>query len=112
MKQAVTYLYDDLTGKPGDDVTTVQFSVGGADYEIDLDPKNVAKLEKVLTPFISAGRTPSKVTGKKIRKQSYPYSRELQQKVRAWAAKKGIDVPDRGRLKKEVVEEFLAYGKN
>ncbi len=112
MKQEVVYLVDDLSGKSGDDVTTTHFSVDGVDYEIDLDGKNRQSFDRMIFKFIENGRRVPKAAKKQTRKQNYPYSRELQKDVRAWAQKKGISVPDRGRLKKAVVEEFLAYGKN
>ena len=52
---------DDLDGSP--DAQTVAFSFGGHSYEIDLGPKNLAKLQKSLQPFIDAGRRTARPQG-------------------------------------------------
>jgi hypothetical protein len=43
-------LEDDLEGGPADE--TVRFTVGGADYEIDLNKKNARAFRRQLAPFI------------------------------------------------------------
>jgi hypothetical protein len=59
-------LEDDLDGRPA--VETVRFAVEGAEYEIDLNKKNVAAFGKKLAPFIEharrAGRGPRRRGGR------------------------------------------------
>jgi hypothetical protein len=47
-------LEDDLDGGSADE--TVRFGVGGAEYEIDLNKKNVRAFSKQLTPFVENAR--------------------------------------------------------
>src|SRR3954451_21155199 len=52
-RQVITTLIDDLDGKPAD--RTVEFSLDGTSYTIDLSEANAGKLRKALDPFIEAG---------------------------------------------------------
>jgi hypothetical protein len=58
-------LEDDLDGGPA--VETVRFSVGGTEYEIDLNKKNAAAFHRKLAPFVEharrAGRGPRRRAG-------------------------------------------------
>lgn len=47
-------LEDDLDGVPA--AETVRFGLGGADYEIDLNKKNVKAFRKQLAPFVEHAR--------------------------------------------------------
>ena len=52
-RQVITTLIDDLDGKKAD--RTVEFSLDGTSYTIDLSDANAGKLRKALDPFINAG---------------------------------------------------------
>ena len=52
-RQVITTLIDDLDGKKAD--RTVEFSLDGVNYTIDLSEANAGKLRKALDPFIAAG---------------------------------------------------------
>jgi hypothetical protein len=52
-RQVITTLIDDLDGKKAD--RTVEFSLDGTTYSIDLSEANAGKLRKVLDPYIAAG---------------------------------------------------------
>ena len=52
-RQVITTLIDDLDGKKAD--RTVEFSLDGTSYTIDLSEANAGKLRKALDPFINAG---------------------------------------------------------
>lgn len=47
-------LVDDLNGEPADE--TVQFSLDGAAFEIDLTAENASTLREAMHPFVQAGR--------------------------------------------------------
>ncbi len=49
-----TITIDDLDGSEG--AKTVYFAYNNVSFEIDLSDKNIEKLEKLLTPYISAAR--------------------------------------------------------
>ena len=97
-------LEDDLDGGPA--VETVRFSVGGAEYEIDLNKKNAAAFRRKLAPFIEharpAGRRPRRRAGRSAA------GRERGAAIRAWAADQGIAVSARGRIPADVVERYDA----
>ena len=97
-------LEDDLDGGPA--VETVRFSVGGAEYEIDLNKKNAAAFRRKLAPFIEharrAGRGPRRRAGQSAA------GREREAAIRAWAAEQGIAVSARGRIPANVVERYDA----
>jgi hypothetical protein len=97
-------LEDDLDGGPA--VETVRFSVGGAEYEIDLNKKNAAAFRKKLAPFIEharrAGRGPRRRGGRS------GAGRERSAAIRAWAGEQGIAVNARGRIPADVVERYEA----
>jgi len=103
MAQKITVtLEDDLDGGPADE--TLQFSVGGAQYEIDLNKKNAKAFRKQLAPFVEharkAGRGQHRQSG---RTQS---SRRRSSDIRAWAKEQGIAVSERGRIPAGVVEQY------
>jgi hypothetical protein len=51
-----TVYIDDLDGKAHKDVSTVYFSLGATQYEIDLSPKNAKKLRSQLAEFVEHAR--------------------------------------------------------
>ena len=97
-------LEDDLDGGPA--IETVRFSVGGAEYEIDLNKKNAAAFRRKLAPFIEharrAGRGPRRRAGRSAA------AGERGAAIRAWAAGQDIAVSARGRIAAEVVARYDA----
>ena len=103
MAQKITVtLEDDLDGGTADE--TLQFSVGGTQYEIDLNKKNAKAFRKQLAPFVEharkAGREQRRQRG---RTQS---NRRRSSEIRAWAKEQGIAVSDRGRIPADVMEQY------
>jgi hypothetical protein len=96
-------LVDDLDGSPAEE--TVQFGLGGREYEIDLSRKNASRLRQQLAPFIEharrEGRTPR-------RPRRTAASRQRSRDIRAWAIDQGIELSDRGRIPASVVEQYQA----
>ena len=72
-------LEDDLDGGPADQ--TLQFGLGGAEYEIDLSARNVTRFRRQLAPFIeharTAGRGQCRRPGTDRRRRSCAPAREL-----------------------------------
>ena len=102
-KTTVT-LEDDLEGGPA--VETVRFSLGGTEYEIDLNATNAAKLRQQLASFAEhARRSGSRQRGRSARTGS---SREPAAAIRAWAREHGITVSDRGRIPAGLIEQYEA----
>jgi hypothetical protein len=108
-------LVDDLDDTPiaEGDGETVRFTYRGTSYEIDLNNKNLEKLDKALEKYIGAARktsapsgrrTGAATTGRRSASDTDPKA------VRAWAEANGITVNPRGRLSAEVVEKYKAAG--
>lgn len=95
---------DDLDGSPEAETTT--FSFGGHSYEIDLSPKNLAKLEESLRPFIDAGRRTAQPRPARAAHGTGP--RIDRAAVREWATEQGLQVSERGRISAEVMSKYEA----
>lgn len=108
---------DDLTGHKltEDEVHTVKFGWNGTSYEIDVNKAGADKLEKVLKPYVDAGR---RVSGGRGRPKGSPTGTRASSgsgrgpeelaNIREWLRKKGHEVSDRGRIKAELVELYDA----
>ena len=108
MRKVQVILLDDIDGSEAE--RTVQFSLDGTSYEIDLNAANAAKLEKVLAPYIEKATKVSSARGAATRgrRTATGRSRSRAAEVRAWAKDQGIAVPDRGRVPNEVLEQYEA----
>ena len=104
-------LIDDLDGSEAS--TTLTYTMDGQDYEIDLSEKNAEKFRTGLAPFIeksrSAERRPALPTagGRRTRRRGGGASgRDDLPLIRAWAESQGLGVSSRGRIKKEVIDQY------
>lgn len=110
-------LADDITGKeiPEGGGGTIQFSLRGEFFEIDLADESLAKLEKALATYIEhavsveapsepvrKGRGPLKLTKLPGKGPDYLAA------VRTWARANGYELSDRGRIKAEIQEAYEA----
>ncbi len=120
MAERVTVeLVDDLDGSVADE--TIHFTWEGKALVIDVNKKNGDKLRKAMEPFATAARPDETVptaasrrrtaTGKSPGKRSRSGSGAATSTIRAWARENNIDVPDRGRLKPDVLQAWEAAGK-
>lgn len=100
--RTIVALEDDLDGGPADQ--TLQFRLGAAEYEIDLNAKNANRFRNQMAPFIDHAR-------KAGRGQRRPRSATVRQHsagIRAWAKEHGIPVSDRGRIPASLIEQYEA----
>ena len=97
-------LEDDLEGGEADE--TVQFSLDGKDYEIDLSTANAEKLREALRPYAEAGRKTTRNSGPRRTRTSG--SDPDTAKIRAWAKENGHEVSDRGRIHQSVKDAYYA----
>lgn len=95
-------IIDDIDGSK--DAEEVSFSYNGIDYQIDLGKRNRRKLETALRPFIEASSAASK---RAAPAPGVTARRDLQD-VRAWAAREGMKVSDRGRIPNSLLEQYDA----
>lgn len=99
-------LVDDIDGSDAEE--TVNFGIDGAQYEIDLSTKNAERLREVLSPYLAHAR---RTGGRRARSAGAGRAKvaagsAAPADIRAWARENGWDVPDRGRVSKEVREAY------
>lgn len=95
-------LEDDLHGGPAEG--TVRFSLDGANYEIDLNESNAARLREIFDPYVKNAR---KASAPKRRSRGAS-NRKRSADIRTWAKQAGIQVSDRGRIPVDVVAKYEA----
>lgn len=122
MARKTIYL-DDVTGKEIADGEggPVRFSLRDEFYEIDISNETLAKLEKLLKPYIDVAATveppraePAGRRGRAptaTRMQVPGRGRDYLDAVRRWARDNGHVVADRGRIKAEIVDAYEAAHK-
>jgi hypothetical protein len=103
-------LLDDTDGSQADE--TVTFGVDGSNYEIDLSHKNAERLRADLEKFLHAARrvgrggiTPSR-RGRVPGAAPAKADRAQNQAIRDWAKRKGIQLSERGRIPRNVIEQY------
>jgi hypothetical protein len=100
-------LIDDFDGNPADE--TVQFTLDGVTYEIDLSAKNAKKMREGLRPWVDAGR---RMGGSGRRRRvgtgSASNGRTQSADIREWARRSGYEVAKRGRIPAELIDAFRA----
>ncbi|MFI6816136.1 Lsr2 family protein [Nonomuraea sp. NPDC050328] len=109
-KQVITKYVDDLDGSEAEG--TVRFSIGNDAYEIDLSSRNEDSLRKALAPYIAAARPVRDGRSVRGRKLSVAgrdkLSRDESSAIRSWAKEAGLNVSERGRISKMVVDAYEA----
>jgi hypothetical protein len=105
-RQVIVTLTDDFDGKSDAD-ETVQFSLDGVGYEIDLSVLNAAKLRGELEPWMKKARKLAR-TGKtkNTRGSRSAARREQTVMIREWARRNGHNVSSRGRIAAEVIDAY------
>ena len=95
-------LIDDLDESEG--AETITYTVNGQDYEIDLSEENAQRFYDVLGPYIEKSRRvqrkPAPTSRRDGRRRSSGSGRDDIPQIRAWAQSQGMDVSERGRVKK------------
>jgi hypothetical protein len=100
--KATITLEDDLDGSPAQE--TVPFSLGAAQYEIDLSAANADRFRAQLAPFIAHARKLGQ--GQSARPPRSSAARRASAEVRAWAREQGIEISERGRIPASVTEQY------
>ena len=107
-KKVTVTLVDDFDGEGAAD-ETVEFSLDGVSYEIDLSSKNAAKLRNDLKSWVEAGR---RVGGRRRGRSAgsgrgrASIDREQSAAIREWARRNGHNVSTRGRIPADVIDAF------
>jgi hypothetical protein len=111
VKATVTQLSDDIDG--GEAVESVTFALRGVEYELDLNAKNVAALEKALDRYVVAGRrvvhhrAPRGLVKRAGRRSKASAPGEVAA-IREWALASGYEVSSRGRIPADVRAAYEA----
>ena len=105
----VQYL-DDIDGSEA--AETLRYGLDGASYEIDLNAEHAEKLRAALARFILKSRRIGRANPvpSRVRVATTParVDRAQNQAVRDWARSKGIEVSDRGRIPRNVIDQYDA----
>lgn len=104
-------LVDDLDESEA--AETIRFALDGRSYEIDLSTANATALRQDLARFIEKARRPARSTvtraaGFHANGERTATDRDQNKAIREWAKREGIDVSDRGRISREVVDQYHA----
>jgi len=98
-------LIDDLDGGKADSV--VRFSLEGKNFEIDLSTANAEKFRASMARYVEAARKTGSVRGAgRAARTKASDTGPSTAEVREWAKSRGIQVPDRGRLSKDLMVQF------
>lgn len=103
-ERVIVVKLDDLSGREGDDIETVRFSINGSAYEIDLSAANRKAFHKAVEKFVDVARRDRGMATRPKRRNS---SADLNA-VREWARSNGYEVSDRGRVPARIMEAFSA----
>jgi hypothetical protein len=111
-QKVLTTLIDDVTGE---EITsggeTVTFGLDGVAYEIDLSEQNAAEFRQLFEQYKNAGRRTGGSSNKAKSRggRGTPKIDPAQAKAaRVWLRGRGYEISDRGRIKNELMEEYLA----
>ncbi|BBY99760.1 histone-like nucleoid-structuring protein Lsr2 [Mycolicibacterium fallax] len=110
-RKVTVTLVDDFDGEAAAD-ETVEFSLDGVTYEIDLCAANAEKLRGDLNKWVESAR---RVSGR--RRGQRPAAagagrgraaidREQSAAIREWARGAGLNVSSRGRIPAEIIEAY------
>jgi len=102
MHRVDVQLEDDLTGGPADE--TIQFSLDGRSYEIDLNSRHAAEFRNRLGPFTENAR-PVRLQRSRVTVRSAA-SRERSRQIRLWAEQRGFALSPHGRLPGNVIQQY------
>ncbi len=110
IEEVTVSLIDDFDGTAA--AETVNFSLDGKVYEIDLSKANANEFRRALLPYVDRARTARPGAGTRRKSGSRTGSRRPEgydrAEVRAWAKANRIKVAPRGRIANEIVEKWRA----
>lgn len=111
MRKEITdvQLVDDIDGSPA---TTIEFSVGGKNYIIDLSEQHAAEFNEALAPYIEharrARRAPANKRKSRSSSEAARVKRQKNAEIRTWALENGVTVSKRGQLGQDTIAAYEA----
>jgi hypothetical protein len=112
MRKEITdvQLIDDIDGSPA--TATIEFSVSGKNYIIDLSEQHAAEFNKALAPYIEharrARRGPANKRKARSSSEAARIKRQKNAEIRAWALENGVTVSKRGQLGQDTIAAYEA----
>lgn len=112
MRKEITdvQLIDDIDGSPA--TATIEFSVGGKNYIIDLSEQHAAEFNEALAPYIEharrARRAPANKRKSRSSSEAARVKRQKNAEIRAWALENGVTVSKRGQLGQDTIAAYEA----
>lgn len=112
MRKEITdvQLIDDIDGSPA--TTTIEFSVGGKNYIIDLSEQHADEFNKALAPYVEharhARRAPTNRRKSRSSSEAARIKRQKNAEIRAWALENGVTVSKRGQLDQDTIAAYEA----
>lgn len=104
----IVQLIDDLDQSTAEE--TVAFGLDGANYEIDLNAKNAARLRDALAEYVAHARRTTRgarpAGGPSRRGRGARGDREQTQAIREWARNSGFKIGEKGRIPAHVLEAY------
>jgi Lsr2 len=115
-----TFLVDDLTGKdiPDGQGQTLDFSIQGIEYQIDLSDANIEKFNLAMAPYVERGRVVHRLGKATYHREQEAYLRKRANRratlvdkeqavfIRAWAVEQGMKVSKRGVIAQQVLDAY------
>jgi hypothetical protein len=95
---------DDLTGEPN--ARQVYIAVNSEAWTIDLADSGRAKLDKALAPFLAKATPVRQSSPKRAKTGTTGTATHDIADVRAWAKKKKIALPARGRIPGAILQQY------
>lgn len=105
-RRTIEVLTSDLSGeemKPGQGAT-IEFSVRGTAYVIDLTDREAKAFHKAVEPYVQNGTKVGRISTRLRSGRSG--SEDDLQAIREWARANGYKVADRGRISVEIKEAY------
>ena len=111
-------LVDDIDGGKAEE--TVNFSLDGVAYELDLSKKNAAMFRDSLAPYVGSARKTARRGGRRVgrdrglrlagsaRGEARGGRGSNTSAIRQWARDQGLKVSDRGRVPAEILAKYDA----
>jgi nucleoid-associated protein Lsr2 len=107
-RKVQVHLLDDIDGSQADE--TLKFALDGTHYEIDLSTKHADKLRSALDKYVKSarrvGRNHAVPPGRGRSGAPTRSDRAQNQAIRDWARRKGIELSNRGRIPRNIVEQY------
>lgn len=102
MKKRTVVVLDDFDGS--ENARTIAFSFKGVSYEIDLNAEHEAEFVQALQPWIKVARKVARTRAK----SGSAAGKGTAAEARAYLREQGHDLPERGRIPHQLLEEFYA----